>query len=58
MVQMSKVIGVAPYGSKKEMKQIIEDLKIEFTPNVKININKKGKCIDYFVIIDKPFAMA
>lgn len=54
---MSKVIGMAPYGSKKEMKQIIEELKIEFTPNVKININKKGKFIDYFIILDKPFAM-
>lgn len=55
---MNKVIGIAPYGSKKEMKQIIEDLKKEFTLKVIININKKGKFIDYFVFIDNPFAMA
>lgn len=54
---MNKVIGIAPYGSKKEMKQIIEDLKTEFTLKAKIKINKNRKCIDYSVFIDNPFAM-
>lgn len=55
---MNKVIGIAPYGSKKEMKHIIEELKKEFSTKVKININKDGKFIDYLVFIENPFAMA
>lgn len=54
---MSKVIGLVKYSSKKEMKQIIDSLKKEFSSKVKVSINKQEKYIDYLTFVDKPFAM-